>query len=312
MARPVSAKFSPRRSGGGFTLIEILIVGALIALFSGLAIFSVQQMYDSNRRKAMVGEAYQIATALSMARDDIGFYPRLHLLSLPRALVTTQQQVSGRTVLQPIPGMDTYGFFSPFTPPNFSKSIADNWRGPYMGTSEARGGLSQGGRGLVTVRLPDLPAGNDLVLWPADTWSRPWVIYQVSAALDPGSGEVVPRPITRPGENADFFNAAVSYGANGYPGNYFQAKLEDPEGSEVFTFIERMRAAALYIENQPGDLARYTMKTLSGAADPQFLITPQDFAFSMLADQQITEPDGDVGAIKGILMPGSDDVIIRF
>ncbi len=305
MARPVSAKFSPRRSGGGFTLIEILIVGALIALFSGLAIFSVQQMYDSNRRKAMVGEAYQIATALSMARDDIGFYPRLHLLNLPKALVTTQQQVSGRTVVQPIPGMDTYGFFSPFTPPNFSKSIADNWRGPYMGTSEARSGQSQGGRALITVRLPDLPAGNDLVLWPADTWSRPWVIYQVSAVADPSSGDTVLRPITRPGENADFFNAAVSYGVNGYPGNYFRPDLAPggPIGD-----IDRMRAAALFIENPPGAPAPYTMKTLSAAADLGTLITPMDFARSMLVD------DGGRGneGMKGILVPGSDDVIIRF
>ena len=50
----------------GFTLLEILIVGALIALFAGLAIFSAQQFYDDGKRH-------------EVKRADVGWVLRVRL-----------------------------------------------------------------------------------------------------------------------------------------------------------------------------------------------------------------------------------------
>ncbi len=76
-----------------FTLIELLIVGALIALFAGLAIFGAQQAYLDNQRKAMIGEARQVATSLDLAYADVNFFPALCFLdkSLTNLFVTAQQ-----------------------------------------------------------------------------------------------------------------------------------------------------------------------------------------------------------------------------
>ena len=88
MSRPLLPPKSPRRRRRGFTLIEILIVGALISLLSGIAIFAVKQMYDSNRRKAMFDETRSIGTALHFAYEDLGFFPRLSVVGKTKSLLT--------------------------------------------------------------------------------------------------------------------------------------------------------------------------------------------------------------------------------
>ncbi|MGB9692764.1 MAG: type II secretion system protein, partial [Candidatus Sumerlaeaceae bacterium] len=69
-----------RYSRKGFTLAEMLIVAALIALFSGLFIFSIETQYTLNKQKASVAECRQIATAMSFAQQDMGFFPKMCFL----------------------------------------------------------------------------------------------------------------------------------------------------------------------------------------------------------------------------------------
>src|SRR5688572_29195394 len=64
----------------GFTLVEMLVVSALIALFAGLAVFSITTQLEQNRKKAAVAECRQIATAMSFAHQDLSFFPKLCLL----------------------------------------------------------------------------------------------------------------------------------------------------------------------------------------------------------------------------------------
>jgi len=306
MTVPMNRKglFSPhlRRLQRGFTLLEILIVGALIALFSGIAIFAVQEMYDRNRAKAMFGEAYEIGTALSFAHNDLGFFPKLHLLRLPATLVIFPTGV--------YPSFDMYGQF----PPNNVSLIAnvrENWNGPYIGTSEARNRQAQGGRGLVTVRLSDfsrgvtLPGIGDasLVQWPTDTWGRPWVVYQVTTDFNLVSAQNPAgiRWISSPTELANYFNAVVSYGPNGVPGGL-------PPGGPYFTTEQDLATLTRHRLFTDGDLygtgAFYTMKSLVATGEAA-LPAIEDLAYSL---NTRSNDEGEVG----ILDPGSDDIIFRF
>ena len=59
-----------------FTLVEMLIVAALIALFAGLAVFNVTEQYELNKQKAAVAECRQIGTSMNFALQDLGFFPK--------------------------------------------------------------------------------------------------------------------------------------------------------------------------------------------------------------------------------------------
>ncbi|HRR32158.1 MAG TPA: prepilin-type N-terminal cleavage/methylation domain-containing protein, partial [Candidatus Sumerlaeia bacterium] len=71
----------------GFTLVEIVIVAALVALFSGLATFGIQQMLRNNKLKAVIGEARQVGSSLIFAHQDIGFYPSIGFLNMSKAVI---------------------------------------------------------------------------------------------------------------------------------------------------------------------------------------------------------------------------------
>ena len=64
----------------GFTLIEMLVVAALIAIFAGLAVFNIVEQLNREKEKAALAEARSIATAMSFAYDDLGFFPKLCFL----------------------------------------------------------------------------------------------------------------------------------------------------------------------------------------------------------------------------------------
>ncbi len=69
-----------KRRNRGFTLIEMLIVAALIAIFSALAVFNISEQLNISKGKAAVAECRSIATAMSFAHDDLGFYPKIGFL----------------------------------------------------------------------------------------------------------------------------------------------------------------------------------------------------------------------------------------
>src|SRR5688572_24721218 len=78
----------------GFTLVEMLVVAALIAIFAGLAVFAITAELERNKQKAAAAEARNIATALSFAYDDLGIFPRIGLLHFNQD-VLLQYLISG-------------------------------------------------------------------------------------------------------------------------------------------------------------------------------------------------------------------------
>lgn len=295
------------RSGArGFTLIEILIVAALITVFAGLAIFGAKEMYDRNVRKGMYGEAMELATALSFAHDDLGFFPRVCMLSIPKTLLLTQTANNGVATW---PGFDTYGSYSSLMP---AANIDKNWKGPYAG-------IGEGGRShtFVWMRLSDAefqggaikgPDGKDLSLvkWPADNWGNPYVFYQVVATGDSATASNPKglRLILNPTEAGDYFNAVVSYGPNGVPGHIDKDKV----ALSTQDVTDILKQEGLYIRGDivSGGTADFTLKSVTGTGAAKLDETLNGQLALSLEGQQF-----DSNQI-GITDPGSDDVYRKF
>src|SRR5689334_7876780 len=111
MSRTPSVPTAARTRVRGFTLIEMMIVGVMIVVFSGIAMFAVREMYDENVKKAGSAEVHSIATALSHARDDLAFFPRLSVLDMPldRIYFPSVSAISFANGIRP--GIDMYGAF---------------------------------------------------------------------------------------------------------------------------------------------------------------------------------------------------------
>lgn len=250
---------SPQRRA--FTLIEIIVVATLISLLSGIALFSINEMYIRNIRKVSVADAYQLATALSIAENDLIFFPRLNYLRQPNELVlvdeTSVNAFSHTTSSTPeaiLPGLDYWGMLSSDTPVKLR--VLSKWEGPYMGVSQARQDSNRGGQsGIVKMRLPDLAElsaqgaslnGDPLpsvVDWPADPFGNPYILYQLKAVIDPGAQVNIPLFLENPSDDPSFRNMVVSYGRNNVPGGNENTSLDFRENV--------LFPGALYVEGDP-------------------------------------------------------------
>lgn len=331
----------------GFTLIEILIVGALLSLLAGIAIFNISEMYQNNMKKAAVGEVKNLATACAMAQQDIGFVPKFNYLTTPAQYITTSAAAPHIRA-----DFDYMGFINPNNDWDINTtSITSRFttRG-YYAFSSTRGGLNRGKGGIVKVRLPSLatgtPAGQDdlegsLVDWPADPWGNPYVLYQLKvnkpAAGQPANpDEPKWKFIESLKEDADYMMAVVSYGPNGIPGAVWEKRSSGDlfgRGAGIslnWAKTAEMSNARLYVDGDPlvpNGPARYTM------------LRPLEFklgnsAAATLRNWIVKGPDANDGAgvtrwnnmfptdglpqsgggleVRGITDPGSDDIVYVF
>lgn len=322
------------RGARGFTLLELLIVGALIALFAGLAMFGMQQFYVDSRRKTVYDETKQVGTAAGFARDDVAFFPRLDLLSQPLALVTGSTTINSTAVSIMQPNMDAYGYLGEDSAP--ASIVAKNWRGNYLGQSDSRIRLSQGSKGLVKMRIPVTAQyasvwntkgiSYDLAYWPCDTWGHPYVVYLVVADSSIANASTNPlglRLINSPGENATFMTAVVSYGPNGVPGGVPNEYLTDSQQSQTNVnlaraWIETMKHARLYLVNNDSsepvtrtdNEAAFTLRSVSAnIAVAGFTSDFLNYLPESIVNQSITSTDT---ARPGIKDAGSDDIVWIF
>lgn len=310
----------------GFTLIEILIVGALLALFAGLAVFAAREMYESNRKKAMYDEVRQVGTALSLAHDDLGFFPRMYLLEKPLGLIYFPGMPPRASI---IPAFDTYGHFGRT---DEVTNVSRNWRGPYMPISASRATMSAGNKGMVRMRLMDAdlqgfkiptePTSDPtLVWWPADTWGNPYMLYEV--VCDPsmmvaGTNPRGLRLARRPGEAGNYLTAVVSYGPNHVPGGL--VKEITPEGVVVVKeqlsdaeIATRLQTHGLYLK---GDLvggaganqADYTLKSFTASGQAKLEWNSASFNTSLADSIESFNPNTRIG----IKDKGSDDIYWPF
>ncbi|MDX1973791.1 MAG: type II secretion system protein [Candidatus Sumerlaeia bacterium] len=219
---------SPRRA---FTLIEMLIVAALISLFSAIAVISVQTQLENNRRKAIIGESRQIATSMDLAHNDVGFFPSVAFLDRTS---TSLDLESERIFAGNVDFL--YGFLHPYaldTAPAVGASnrtstisrIRRDWTGQYISATQTRSSVSSGRGGSRSMTVfPTRPAVN----WPLDGLNNPWMFYSLHVdRTNPNSPVlffVTQSAADRTVANdsglveGNFINAVVSYGRNNVPG----------------------------------------------------------------------------------------------
>ena len=93
----------------GFTLVEILIVAALIALFAGMAIGGGAYLVDSSKRKATIVEARTVAHDLgkklgcgahlaSLRRVQSGKFDVAHATPLQEVLAWSPAELESRVL----------------------------------------------------------------------------------------------------------------------------------------------------------------------------------------------------------------------
>lgn len=322
-------RFTRRR---GFTLVELIIVAALIALFSGLAVIAVQQQYRSNIRKATIAETRNIASALDFAALDTNVFPKLCWLTESReGMAFVSNLVSGGNS-----SLIVYGALdinSRNVDAQTAARFQNLWKGPYFSLSQTRAGAAQGRGGFVYMTIPSLantggadnPASVNSqggIRWPSDPYYNPYVVYMLDI-VDPNLAssplafvnEAAPADPTRKG---NFVNAVVSYGSNRYPGG-----LEDVRGD--FGPISAGNAAANDVGQGP-----YSLRLYRGA--PNFTPANKGFpTYTMLSSGEYNRNRANVwgrrftgfvagglvaqdpnGVAVGITDPASDDVIFEF
>jgi prepilin-type N-terminal cleavage/methylation domain-containing protein len=301
------------RKQTAFTLIEILIVAALISLLAGIAIINIQSAYQSNQRKATLGEGRSVATALSFAYEDVGIYPKLCFLSqgiFDIAPPQTAPYTQPGTFL--LSGFEYTGY-DVNTPATMTNRIIKNWvKGAgsqgYFSAGSGRRGLFQGRRGgIVKMEIPMdiynpqvLPSGQALPIydWPADPWGRPYVVYMLIRAGNQSSG----LPLVRfPNSTTDIARgniyalAVVSYGPNGIPGG--------PEDYNAATLAMGL-SYCLYSRDDrlyPGPPGQSDYRALR----PQEYNAARRDAWSYVKLLGQNPP-----SYIGVIDPGSDDLII--
>ncbi|MCC6546320.1 type II secretion system protein [Candidatus Sumerlaeota bacterium] len=227
----------------GFTLVEMLIVGALIALFSGLAIFGVQQQFRSNTRKAAIGESRQIATALEFANMDTSIFPKLcWLAESNEGLLYFGGLINSGSPRLPFIFSDINSRLATNPPAAnaFGGGVERNWKGPYFAMSQGRAGVAQGRGGFVYMLIPELQGfdatnpnnvdSSEGLRWPADPYNNPWVVYMMdidrSDPARPFLKFVNEKSGASPAIKGDFVNAVVSYGNNHYPGGTEDVRMD--------------------------------------------------------------------------------------
>jgi prepilin-type N-terminal cleavage/methylation domain-containing protein len=187
-----------RSTSRGFTLAEMLIVAALISLFSGLFIFSIETQFTLNKQKAAVAECRQIATSMSFAQQDLGFFPKICFL-----------RYNSTNLISLLSGMgyDAVEYHS-LSVGDLQTRLIKQWKGQYAAFAQDR-----------TVRMQFVSNGQTREFdWPADPFGNPYVAYFITTDPPSGGNAVKHRFIWNAGERPKEFAGIVSYGRNRVPG----------------------------------------------------------------------------------------------
>jgi len=301
----------PARRHAAFTLIEILIVGALIALFAGLAIIGIQAQFENNIRKATIGETRQIAMALDFAFNDVGFFPKLCFLddSIQNLERESQDQYGNpKTVYSYLHAVGIN------TLPRIN-TVESMWSGPYFSPAQYRTPASQGRGGARYVQFTEPGSGNAQFKWPLDPYNNPYAVYMLNINRSGGAYLEFVEP-DKPTQTGNFVNAVVSYGKNNVPG-----------GGPYYTPTDN--------PTNTSDSGPYGLRLYSGVPGPggdpyiwysRAEMTPRrasawalEFAQNAGATGSLAQADNDPASPRvGITdvgdgtTPGSDDVVFTF
>lgn len=215
-----------RRSG--FSLLEILIVAALLAIFASIAVINIATVYRENQRKTVVGELRQFREAVGFSLQDVNLVPKLNFLTQSRIGIIDPASPIGQERVT-----EDFAMYGHTIPDRRRRQYVDNWNGGYISVGRpleqtepsalGRAGYvrMQIGSGVVNPINPN--SGNNVVAWPADLWGNPYVVYMLQVDLN-GNVTFVQTPYEDTNYALDF----VSYGPDGVPGSYTLPNVEPP------------------------------------------------------------------------------------
>jgi prepilin-type N-terminal cleavage/methylation domain-containing protein len=314
----------PRRRRQGFTLVEIIIVGVLISLFSSLAVIAVQQQFESNKRKATIGEARQIATALEFANLDTGIFPKLCFLTESRQGLEFLSNELFPAVnpsirfLALFGSLDIYSRQTPNTNEALAGRVYNQWNGPYFALASGRRGFAQGRGGYSYMLLPDLPVagpntptGGLGLRWPTDPNNNPYMVYMLDLEnsvngvprLQFVEGATVGGDVSRKG---NYVNAIVSHGRNQYPGGEPVPDDDNPSNRNAMLNLR------LY-EEVPGatkGVPTFRLRVRTEYTTQRANIWTARFAQANGVPLPIRP--GGITSTVGIADPTSDDIVFEF
>lgn len=219
MTKITHIKTSPVRRNQGFTLVEMLVVAALIAIFAGLAVFNIVEQLNREKEKAAIAEARSIATAMSFVYDDMGFYPKLCFLRYGLDELT---DVITKNNL-PSDAIDYYGFPNP----TMATRLKSNWGDKYMAGSMPEK--------YAQMRF-NTSTGPKTFDWPRDPFNQPYVAYLVKMDAPQGSPagtQKQPMWLESLGDKPNYFAGIVSYGRNKVPGLKWDADQATVNGRKA-------------------------------------------------------------------------------
>lgn len=325
---------SKRKAVRAFTLIEMLIVAALISLFSALAVINIQTQLENNRRKSIIGESRQIGTAMELAYTDLGFFPSLSLIdnSLTSLELESERVFGNNNTL--------FGALHPYVLPtaplvgtsNRTSSIDRtkvNWAGGYISSAQSRNALSSGQGGTRLMNVYDgINPGAPAVRWPLDGYNNPWMFYSLNVDrttpatpflyfVTETQADSTVANTTDGSVDGNFVNAVVSYGRNNVPGG---GDLFVPTGDILGSTPDNPFGLRLYNGNQDNTATTLNLYTSFSTGNPlrgtdgrkRANAWSRQFYQNAGFNPAELSLNNDNSASVGITDSGSDDIVFSF
>ncbi len=229
----------------GFTLLEIIVVAALISLLSGIAVISIRTLYERAQINTTRAEVGQISKALSFAHQDTGIFPKFHVLEQPVTVLEDED-------IFPPEALENIHYIGMDLRQADMRRILERWNGPYWGVSVRRNNppVNVGPDGLIGTDEDEIPYN---FLLPIDPFGNPYVLYLLT--YDPDhelSDEHGVRPIQSPSEDPDFMCAVVSYGPSGLPGG--DPDIERLDNSTETRYQETFESYRAVLDEESDDI----------------------------------------------------------
>jgi prepilin-type N-terminal cleavage/methylation domain-containing protein len=215
-----------RRIKKGFTLVEMLVVAALIVVFSSIAVFNVSEYMRQGRSKAAVAEARHIATAMSFAHQDLGFFPKICFLNFSVNALT--DALTGMTY----DAVEYHGH----NIGDLASRLQRQWKGQYLGINHEK---------MCKMHFTSTSGMTKAFDWPLDPWGMPYVAYLMETSGQVGTdGRHRVGFLPNAGTSPDYFAGVVSYGPNMVPGLKSDATGTEIEARKPFRLYKTDNIAA--------------------------------------------------------------------
>lgn len=120
-------RYTPKKYKSGFTLIELMVVIAIISLLSSVVLASVKDARERASTSAFRTNVNQFITALELYKADKGFYPGQQSVDSAFGYITkiyTNGTLALPTVTPSVPGFASYGDYENALIP-YIKSLPD-------------------------------------------------------------------------------------------------------------------------------------------------------------------------------------------